>query len=110
MLIIIITPPTEKRCRGGGGVGIMVGTVDKANVGELEEDIRERFSNRLRKELTGVFQGLSGKKRFCMGFQDGWENYLNSNQLTNLISEKIPIEEEHQVPTISVIPDEKVPS
>ena len=56
---------------GGGGVGIMVGTVDKANVGELEEDIRERFSNRLRKELTGVFQGLSGKKRFCMGFQDG---------------------------------------
>ena len=34
----------------------MVGTVVKAKVGGLEEDIREEFPRRLRKEMTGVVQ------------------------------------------------------
>ena len=57
-----------------------------------------------------MVQGGSVKKRLLMGFQDGCENYLNSDQLTDVIAEKIPMEEEPQVPTIYVIPDEKFPS
>ena len=34
----------------------MVGTVVEAKVGELEEEIREGFSRRFRKEMTGVVQ------------------------------------------------------
>ena len=35
----------------------------KAKVGELEEDIREGFLRRLRKEMTGVVQEVVGKRR-----------------------------------------------
>ena len=46
----------------------MVGTVVKVKVGELEEEIREGFSRRTRKDFNGVFQGVSGKKRFLARF------------------------------------------
>ena len=49
----------------------MVGTVVKAKVGDLEEEVREGFLRRLRKELTGVVQEVSGKNRFLLRFQDG---------------------------------------
>ena len=87
----------------------MVGTVVKDNVGELEEEVREGFSRRTRKELTGAFQGVSGKKRFLVRFQYGCRNYLASNKLTVVIVEKIPVEEEPKVPTIPKIPDKTVP-
>ena len=54
--------------RGGGK--IVLGTVVKAKVGELEEEVREEFSRRLRKELTGVVQGFSSKKRLLVSFWD----------------------------------------
>ena len=56
-------PPHTVKIEGGGGNKIVVGTVVKANIGELEEELRERFSIRMRKELTGVVQIVFGKKR-----------------------------------------------
>ena len=88
----------------------MVGTVVKDNVGELEEEVREGFSRRTRKELTGAFQGVSGKKRFLVIFKNGCKKYLASNQLTFVIVDKIPVEEEPDVTTIPEIPEEQVPS
>ena len=49
----------------------MVGTVVKTNIGELEEEIRAGSSRRMRKELTGVVQGISGGRRFLVRFQNG---------------------------------------
>ena len=51
----------------------MVGTVVKYQVGETEEDIREVFSRRLRKEMTGVVREVFGKRRYSVRFQDGLE-------------------------------------
>ena len=55
----------------------MVGTVVKANVGEMEEDIREGFLRKLRKEMTGVVQEVVGKRRYLVRFQDGLEKELS---------------------------------
>ena len=40
-----------------------MGTVVKAKLGELEEEIREGFSRKLRKEVTGLVQEVVGKRR-----------------------------------------------
>ena len=69
----------------------MVGAVVKSKIGELEEEVREGFLRLLRKELTGVVQGVYGKKRFLMRFQYGCKKDLTSNQLDILILEKIPV-------------------
>ena len=55
----------------------MVGTVSKAKVGELEEEIREGFSRRLRKDMTGVVQEVFGKRRYSVRFQDGLEKDMS---------------------------------
>ena len=44
----------------------MVGTVVKAKVGELEMEIRDGFSRRLRKEMTGMVQEVGGKRRYLV--------------------------------------------
>ena len=49
----------------------MVGMVVKSKMGELEEEVKADRPRRIRKELTGVLQGVSGKKRFLVRFQDG---------------------------------------
>ena len=49
----------------------MVEAVVKSKVGEPEEDIREEFLRRLRKDMTGVVQEVVGKKRYLVRFQDG---------------------------------------
>ena len=87
---------------------IMMGMVVKAKVGELEEEVSEGLSRQSMKECTGGFQGVSRKKSFLVRFQSWFKNYLASNQLTVLIVDKSPLEEEPEVPTIPVIPDEKV--
>ena len=68
----------------------MVGTVVKSKIGELEEEVRAGSSRRMRKELTGVVQGVSDEKRSLVRFHDLCENNLSSNQLNILIVEKIP--------------------
>ena len=62
--------PTERKSKGRGNK-IMVGTVVKAKNGELEEEVRVGSSRRMRKELTGVVQSVSGKRRFLARFQNG---------------------------------------
>ena len=57
-----------------------------------------------------MVQGVSGKKRFLVRFQYGYKKDMTSNQLTSVIVEKIPVEKELDVHTITDIPDEKVPS
>ena len=49
----------------------MVGAVVKAKVGDLEEDIREVFSRRLRKDMTSVVQEVVVNSSYLVRFQDG---------------------------------------
>ena len=60
------------------------------------------------KELTGVVQSVSGKRRFLVRFHNGCENNLSSNQLTVVILEKIPEEIEPEVSEIAEILEEQV--
>ena len=50
---------------------IVVGTVVKAKIDELEEEVRVGSSRRMRKELTCVVQGVSGRRSFLVRFQNG---------------------------------------
>ena len=65
----------------------MEGMVVKAKIGELEEEVRTGSSIRIRKKLTGAVQGVLGRKRLLVRFQNGCENNMYSNQLTFLIVE-----------------------
>ena len=62
----------------------------------------------MRKYLTGVVQGVSGRRRFLVRFQNGCEKNISLNQLTVVIVEKILVEEEPEVSTIPEIPDDQV--
>ena len=86
----------------------MVGTVVKSKIGDLEEEVRAVNLRRMRKDLTGVVQGVSGRRRFLVRFQDGCKNNLSPNQLTVVIVEKIPVEEEPQVSKIPETIEEQV--
>ena len=86
----------------------MVGTVVKAKIGELEEEVRAGSSRRTRKELTSVVQGVSGMRRFLVRFQNGCEKNLSLNQLTVVIAHKILVEEEPEISTIPEIPEDNV--
>ena len=86
----------------------MVGMVVKAKIGELEEEVRAGNLIRMRKELTGVVQGVSGRRRLLVRFKNGCEKNLSSNQPTVVIVEKIPVEEEPEVSTITEIPEDQV--
>ena len=86
----------------------MVGTVVKAKIGELEEEVRAGSSRRMRKELTGVVQGVLGRRRFLVMFQNRCKNNLSSNQLTVLTAHEILVEEAPEVSTIPEIPDDNV--
>ena len=57
----------------------MVGTVVKAKIGELEEEVRAGSLGRIRKYLTGLVQGISDKKMFLVRFQGGCKKDMTSN-------------------------------
>ena len=63
----------------------------------------------MRKDFNGVVQGFFGKKRFFVGFQDGFEKDMTSNQLTVVVVEKIPVTEEYEVLRISGKPNRTFP-
>ena len=65
----------------------MEGAVVKANIGKLEEEVRAGNSRRMRKDLTGVVQGVSGRRRFLVRFRNGCKNNLSLNQLTIVIAD-----------------------
>ena len=56
-----------------------------------------------------MVQGLFGKKRFLVRFQDGFEKVMNLNQPTAVIVEKSPVTEEYEVPRISEKHNNTVP-
>ena len=58
------------------GNKIVVGTVAKAKIGELEEESRVGSSRRMRKELAGVVQAIPRKRRFLVRFHYGCEKNL----------------------------------
>ena len=62
----------------------------------------------MRKELTGVVQGVLGKRRFLARLQNGSENNLSSNQLTVVTAHYILVEEAPEVSTIPEIPEDNV--
>ena len=64
------TLPTEQKQMGRGN-NIVEGTVVKAKIGDLEEEVRAGNSRRMSKELTGVVQGVSGRRRFLVSFKNG---------------------------------------
>ena len=80
----------------------------KSKIDELEEEVRAGDSKRIRKEFTGVVQGVSGRKRFLLMFQNGCKKNLSLKQLTIVIVEKIPVEEEPEVSTVPEIPEDQV--
>ena len=86
----------------------MVGTVVKAKIVELEEEVRVGSSIRMRKELTGVVRCVSGKRRFLVRFQNRCKNNLSSNQLTVVTAHEILVEEAPEVSTIPEIPEDNV--
>ena len=55
----------------GRGNKIVVGTVVKAKIGELEEEVRVGSARSMMKELTGVVQAILGKRKFLVRFHDG---------------------------------------
>ena len=86
----------------------MVGTVAKAKIGKLEEEVRVGSSRRMRKELTGAVQGFLGRRRFLVRFQNGCKNNISSNQLTVVTAHDILVEEAPKVSTILEIPEDNV--
>ena len=63
----------------------MLGAVVKAKIGELEEEVRAGSSRRTKNELTGVVQGVSGRRRFLVRFHNRCENNLSYNKMTVMI-------------------------
>ena len=61
--------PTERKSKGRGNK-IVEGTVVKAKIGDLEEEVRSVSSRRTRNDLTDVVQGVSGRRRFLVRFQN----------------------------------------
>ena len=88
----------------------MMGTVVKAKIGELEEEVRVGSARRMRKELTGMVQAISGKRRLLVSFHDGCKKNLSSNQLTVVAAHEILVEEAPLVSTIPEIPEDIVES
>ena len=86
----------------------MVWKVVKSKIVELEEEVRAGSSRRMRKQFTGVVQGVSGKNSLLVRFKDGCENNLSLNQLTVMIVENIPEYKEPEVFSVPDIPEEQV--
>ena len=80
--------PTKQKPKGRGD-NIVIGTGVKAKIYKLEEEVRAGSSIRMRKELTGVVQGVSGRRKVLVRFQNGCENNLSLNQITVVIVENI---------------------
>ena len=61
----------------------------------------------MRKELNGVAQDISGKRKLLVRFYDGCENNLSSNQLSVVAAHEILVEEAPLLSTIPVIQIDK---
>ena len=75
---------------------IVVGSVLKAKVGELEKITRKGRSRRMRKEVVGYVQSVLGKNNFLVLFEDGQKKEIGSFSLVYL-SEKEEVEMEELI-------------
>ena len=101
---ISYSPQKQRRCRGRRN-NILVRTVLNVKLCELEDEVREVFSSSLRKDLNGLVESVSGKRRFLVRF---CENNMTSNQLNGLTVDRIPVTREDKLPTISTKTEEAV--
>ena len=60
---------------------IVVGSVVKATVGELENITREGRSRSTSKEVVGCIHSVAGKKKFLFQFKDGQKKEMISSSL-----------------------------
>ena len=67
--------------------------VANAKVDGLVDEVMGEFYMPMRKDFNDVAQGVSGKRRLLVIFQDECEKDLNCNKLTIATVEKIPINE-----------------
>ena len=70
------SPSHREKIEGQGGQD-RGGTVTKAKIVDLEDEVRLVSSRRMRKELNGVVQGVSGRRRFLVRFQNWCEKNLS---------------------------------
>ena len=63
---------------------IVVGSVVKAKVGELEKITRKGRTRRMRKEVVGYVQSVVGKNNFFFLFEDGQKKEIGSCLLVYL--------------------------
>ena len=75
---------------------IMVGSVVKAKVGELEKITRKGRIRRMRKEVVGCVQSVVGKNKFLVLFEDGQKKEIGSNSLVYL-NEKEEVDMEESI-------------
>ena len=61
LLLKSINPHTQQRCRGRNK-RVLMGTVVKEHVGELEDEVREVFSRQMRNYLTVLVESVSGNR------------------------------------------------
>ena len=80
----------------------MVGAVVKAKVGDLEEDISEGFSRRLRKDMTGVVQEVVGKRSYSVRFKYDLNKEISLDQI-NIVVIRSEVEEEIDVGEVEII-------
>ena len=66
-------PPTNRRFKGGGGNKMVVGTVMKAKVGELEGYVRYFFNRIMRSCFTGVLGVFNFNKMILVIFEYWFE-------------------------------------
>ena len=57
---------------------IVVGSVVKAKVGELEKITSKVRTRRMRKEVVGCVQSVVGKNKFLFLFEDGQKKEIGS--------------------------------
>ena len=83
---LVLTITERTKAKNHTKTKIWVGFVVKAEVGELENITREGRSSSMRKLVVGFFQGVVGKKKFLVQFEDGQKKKINSYLLVFLRS------------------------
>ena len=74
---------------------ILVGSVVKAKVGELEKIKNNGRTRRMRKEVVGCVKSVVGKNKFLVLFEYGQKKEISSSLLLFLIfKEEVDMDEE----------------
>ena len=66
----------------------MVGSVVKANVGDIEDNTREWRIRMTRKDVLGCVQAVARNKKFLFKFEDGQKKYISYFLLSYVCSKE----------------------